>query len=59
MTIKYTKEQLNKFDKDLLIELFLFGCFQFQVIRFRCIQVADCLCFIKEYDSPVYFHETY
>ena len=23
MTIKYTKEQLNKFDKDLLIELFL------------------------------------
>lgn len=25
MTIKYTKEQLNKFDKDLLIELFL-GC---------------------------------
>ena len=22
MTIKYTKEQLNKFDKDLLIELF-------------------------------------
>ena len=38
---------------------FLFGCFQFQVIRFRCIQVADCLCFIKEYDSPVYFHETY
>lgn len=23
MTIKYTKEQLNKFDKELLIELFL------------------------------------
>ena len=23
MTIKYTKEQLNKFDKDLLIELSL------------------------------------
>ena len=23
MTIKYTKEQLNKFDKDLLIELLL------------------------------------
>ena len=23
MTIKYTKEQLNKFGKDLLIELFL------------------------------------
>ena len=31
---------------------FFFGCFQFQVLRFRCIQVADCLCFIKEYDSP-------
>ena len=38
--------------------LFSFGCFQFSP-QVPCIRSQILLCFIKEYDSPVYFIETY
>ena len=38
--------------------LFLFRCFQFQVVRFRCIQITDSFSLVKKYDPSIYFHKT-